>query len=252
MFTDRDGLRHKLFRRTVVGAAKGLVARFLGWTQFQTSMNTGSSPKNIGDASIDNTAVSANILAVEGNSDIVDENSTPIFNYDSESTLVVTAHSAQSSSDNQSALDKLLQSTKAKNLASATSVPEVLSSTSISDILRMMEKDANSCVLVRDISARGTSTRTRDAIFRRSDLFHTDMTLKCTAQSLSYLIQHLSPIVQLDGEASVSEVLQEMQATGFEEVGVADKRYGVVQGVISIKDILVFLRRQEQECLALY
>ena len=61
-----------------------------------------------------------------------------------------------------------LKTTSAKTLASATNVPEILLSTSILDVLNLLETDGRSCVLVRDVrNIPGNKALSGDIIFTR-------------------------------------------------------------------------------------
>ena len=141
-------------------------------------------------------------------------------------------------------INQILMATTVRTLASVTAVPEVLLSTTITDILRMMEKDGTSCILVRDFDSGGA---TRDAVFRRIDVFRTAMSLRCTARPLAHIAGRLPPVLQLDGGASLEEASQAMQAAGCEEVAVVDGEAGdVVRGVVTCKGLLAFLRHQQE------
>ena len=94
-------------------------------------------------------------------------------------------------------VDSVLHGSTAKSLASSTNVPEVLLSTSVSDVLQIMEKDGKSCILVRDFHVRGATSNTRDAIFRRIDIFRLAMTYKCGELPFSQFAEHLPPLMQV-------------------------------------------------------
>ena len=115
-------------------------------------------------------------------------------------------------SRNQSAIDQLLRASPARNLASVTNVPEVLLSSTIADVLRVLEGDGRPCVLVRDVPLQGSSAPPQDAIFRRIDIFHVAAALGCVEKSLLHIIEHLTPLVQVNGDASLREVRREAQS----------------------------------------
>ena len=134
-------------------------------------------------------------------------------------------------------LDQILL-TKAKTLASATNVPEILLSTTVREVLKTVEKDGKSCILLRDCPVVGITNFTKDMIFRRVDIFHLAMKFKCLEQPFSCMVEHLVPVQQLDGEVSLDEVIRVMQSTGCEEVGIFDNERAVVRGIITCKGLI--------------
>jgi CBS domain-containing protein len=149
-------------------------------------------------------------------------------------------------SDNKK-LDQLLRSTTAKSLASATNVPEVLLSTSISAVLQNLETDRRSCVLVRDFSVPGSNTSSTDTIFNRIDVFRFAIKARNTALPFSNIVEHMKPVHQVDGDTRLDSVIAVMMETGSEEIGVFDGEQGVVRGIITCKSIISFMRHHEQE-----
>ena len=138
---------------------------------------------------------------------------------------------------------EILRSATAKSLASATSVPEVLLRTSVSDVLHILEKDGISCIVVRDFN---TTNDSRDAVLRRIDIFNAAINLTSTRIPLSCIVEQLPHVQQLDGEKSLLDIVQVMQTTGCEEVGVIDREHNVVRGVVTCKGLLSFIRRHER------
>jgi CBS domain-containing protein len=149
-------------------------------------------------------------------------------------------------SDNKR-LEQSLRSTTAKSLASATDVPEVLLSTSISVVLRHLETNGRSCVLVRDFSVPGSNCSSADTIFNRIDVFRFAMNAKSTALPFSSIVEHLKPVHQVDGDSTLLSVVALMMETGSEEIGVFDDEQGVVRGIITCKSLISFIRHHEQE-----
>jgi hypothetical protein len=94
-------------------------------------------------------------------------------------------------------LDQYLKTTSAKTLASATNVPEILLSTSIFDVLNILETDGRSCVLVRDLHIQGNAALSGDVIFNRMDVFKAAMASGNTALPFSSIVDRLSPVEQV-------------------------------------------------------
>jgi hypothetical protein len=143
---------------------------------------------------------------------------------------------------NSTDLDRIFKTNQAKKLASATTLPEVHLSTTISNVLRILEIDGNSCIVVRDFSTQENQVLTRDAIFSRMDVFQAAMKLKDTAQPFSHIVDQLRPLKQVDGESTLEAAVAAMIAADSEEIGVFDVDYGVVRGVITCKSLITFIR----------
>jgi hypothetical protein len=143
--------------------------------------------------------------------------------------------------------EDMLQSATAKSLASATTVPEVLLSTTIFDVMHILEKGGTSCIVVRDFE---THQKSRDIVFRRIDIFNVSMKLKCYEKPLSHIIDHLPRVHQVDGEDSLLAVVHAMQASGSEEIGIYDSAQGVVRGVVTCKAVMSFIRHHEPAHIA--
>ena len=133
-------------------------------------------------------------------------NFLPLVNFKSASSIPGSLPS-----ESRSAIDQLLSESPAKNLASVTNVPEVLLSSTISDVLRVLEGDGRPCVLVRDVPLQGSSAPPQDAIFRRIDIFHVAAALGCAEKPFWHIIEHLTPLAQVDGDASLREVRRAAQ-----------------------------------------
>ena len=120
----------------------------------------------------------------------------------------------------------------------------------ISDILQIMEKDGISCVLVRDLHTKKKFSITPDVVFKRIDIFRIATKLRCIAQPLSSIVEHLTPLQQVESDASLDEVVALMQFTGCEEVTVVDREQGVVCGVVTCKGLIGFLRHHDEHANA--
>ena len=146
--------------------------------------------------------------------------------------------------------DFILRSTAAKTIASLTNVPEILLNSTISDVLQIMEKDGISCILVRDLHTKKKFSITPDVVFKRIDIFRIATKLRCIAQPLSSIVEHLTPLQQVESDASLDEVVALMQFTGCEEVTVVDREQGVVCGVVTCKGLIGFLRHHDEHANA--
>ena len=146
--------------------------------------------------------------------------------------------------------DTILRSTAAKTIASLTNVPEILLNSTISDVLQIMEKDGISCILVRDLHTKKKFSITPDVVFKRIDIFRIATKLRCMAQPLSSIVEHLTPLQQVESDASLDEVVALMQFTGCEEVTVVDREQGVVCGVVTCKGLIGFLRHHDEHANA--